>query len=346
MIYGQQIRENTEYAYAVGRIRVLETKLLDRASIGRLLEAESAQEVLRTLSEGEYESALSNIHDPADFEMALNTERERIYSFIDELSLDAELTQIFRIRWDFHNLKVLLKSSYLEGRISSDGDALVGSGLIPIDDLRAAVVPDEEQTVSRLPDYITGALEDARAQYEESQDPQMIDIVIDRHLQDLSYQRAANYPNDFLRGYFEAVADLNNIRNFIRIKTLDESARLLDAAILPHGRLDRELYMRHFDETVENFAAVLAGTPYAEVVAEGVRRWSEEHSLAAFERLSDNYLINYIKPAKYVVFGVEPLIGYLLAKEHEMKLIRIIVLGKLNDLPAEDIKGRLRDTYV
>ena len=115
---------------------------------------------------------------------------------------------------------------------------------------------------------------------------------------------------------------------------------------MPYGSLGEERFLRQFDETVENFAATLSNTPYAEVMAEGIRGWSEEHSLAAYERLSDNYLINYIKPAKYIVFGVEPLIGYLLAKEHEMKLIRIIMIGKLNDLSAEAIRERLRDTYA
>jgi len=359
-MYGQQIfasaKENTKYAYAVGRIRVLETRLLDRTVVGRLLEAELAQEVLRVLSEGEYENSLSNIR-VEDFETALNIERESVYALIDELSLDPELTQIFRARWDFHNLKVLLKSSYLEEssavgatrRVASTDDALVSSGLVPIEDLRSVIEPEEGSHARMsvpLASSIENALEDAQAQYEESQNPQMIDIVIDNHLQSFLYQRAADYPNAFLRGYFETVADLANIKSFVRIKMLGENVRLLDAVLLPHGSLDKDMYMRQFDETVENFAATLTNTPYAELAAEGIRRWAEEHSLAVYERLSDNYLIDYIKPAKYIVFGVEPLIGYLLAKEHEMKLIRIIVIGKLNDLPVEAIKERLRDTYV
>jgi len=361
-MYEQQIfasvKEDSRYAYAVGRIRALETRLLDVTAIGRLLEAESAEEVLKMLSEGDYEESLSDIRDAADFETALNMERERIYTLIDELSLDPQLTRIFRIKWDFHNLKVLLKSSYL-GESGAGGDyILIDSGLIPAESLQAFIEPDDEQSSSSTSlagaiwsedngsNYIVNALEDARVQYEETQNPQMIDIVIDNHLQDFLYQQAADYPNPFLGRYFKAFADLTNIKSFIRIKMLGESVRLLDAVLLPHGSLDREIYIGQFDETVENFIASLTSTPYADLAAEGVRRWSEEHSLASYEKLLDNYLISYIKPAKYIVFGVEPLIGYLLAKEHEMKLIRIIVIGKLNDLPTDAIKERLRDTYV
>ena len=349
-MYAQQaftsVGENTEYAYAVGRIRALETRLLDTAAISRLLEAESAPESLKILAEGEYESSLAEIREPADFEIALNAERERIYTLIDKLSLDPDLTQLFRVRWDFHNLKVLLKSSYLEGSGTNGDEALITSGLIPIEVMRAFFGLDEEQGSIKLPDYIADALESARAEYEESQNPQMIDIIIDNHLQSFLYERALDYPNPFLSGYFEAFADLVNIKSFIRVKALGEGLRLLEASLITHGSLRREIFTRHFDETVENFPAAMTSTPYAELVAEGIRSWSEEHSLTVYERLSDNYLINYIKPAKYIVFGVEPLIGYLLAKEHEMKLIRIIMIGKLNDLPSEVIQERLRETYA
>lgn len=367
---GQQFftsaKQNTNYAYAVGRIRALETKLLDAMAIGRLLEAEDAQEVLKTLSEGEYEDSLLAISDAADFETALNIEQERVYSLIDKLSLDPQLTSIFRAKWDFHNLKALLKASYLKSadsvestsQVAATDGVLVDSGLIPVDAIKFTIEPDDEQSGVGLSltgstqngddgsKYVVSALEDAQAQYAESQNPQMIDIVIDNHLQSFLYNRAAEHSNPFLCGYFGAIADLTNIKSFIRVKMLDEGVRLLDAVLLPYGSLDRDIYISQFDETVENFAASLSNTPYAAVVGEGVRGWTDGHSLAIYEKLSDNYLMNYIRPAKYMVFGVEPLIGYLLAKEHEMKLIRIIVIGKLNGLPSENIKERLRDTYV
>lgn len=349
-MYQQQIftisRENTKYAYAVGLLRVLETRLLGRAAIARLLEAGSAQEVLKMLSEGEYEVALLDVHEPWDFERALNVERERVYALIDRLTLDQRLTQIFRMRWDFHNLKVLLKSNYLGRPGTGSDDILVRSGLVPVEDPKAAIKPEGEQKVSKLPEYISNALKDAKVEYEETQNPQILDIVIDKHAQRVIYQQVTDYPNPFLRGYFEAVADLTNIKSFIRLKMLGEGLRTLDSVLLPHGILDRSIYIKRFDDSIESFVESLANTSYGKVVADGLKGWTEHRSLAAYERLSDDYLINYIKPAKYIVFGVEPLIGYLLAKENEMKLIRIIMIGKLNDLPYDVIKERLRDTYV
>jgi V/A-type H+-transporting ATPase subunit C len=338
-------KENTSYGYASGRLRVMETRLLNRNAVMRLMETDSAQETLRMISEGDYASAFSNVREAIDFDTGLKLEQEKVYALLDELSLDPELTGIFRAKWDFHNLKVLLKASYLSESKSSFDDALVSLGSVPYENLRLAIKPDSEKK-GDVPEHILKALEDARTHYKGSQNPQMIDIIIDSHCHSFMYNQALDHSNKFLCGYFEAVADLNNIRNFIRIKMLGEGIRLLDSVLLPFGNIEKKIFLQHFDDNVESFGSVLANTPYGVLVTEAVRKWTDEHSLATFEKLADNYLINYIKPAKYVIFGIEPLLAYLLAKEHEMKLLRIIMIGKLNDVPTEIINERLRDTYA
>ena len=342
-MYTQQaFKENSKYGYASGRIHVLEMKLINRAALTRLLEADSPQEVLRILSESGYGAAFSDA--AVNFEDALQAEMSRVYNLVDELTMDPLLTQIFRIRWDFHNIKILLKASYLK-ESSYDG-SLVSFGVTPVEGLKLAIEPESEKKGEPIPDYLMNAINGSREQYETNQNPQIIDIVIDNHLHSFMYKRVKSYPNSFLRGYFEAIADLNNIRSFVRVRMLGENIRLLDSVLLPYGMLDKNVFLQRFDDNIESWTASLTNTPYGELVTEGFRRWSEDHSLAVFEKLSDNYLIDYIKPAKYIIFGVEPLIGYFLAKEHEIKLIRIIMIGKLNDLPTEIINERLRDTYV
>lgn len=339
-------KENTKYGYASGRLRVLETRLLNRNSVLRLLEADSAQEVIRLLSEGEYGSAFSSITSPFDFDIGLKIELRRIYALIDELSHDPDLTNIFRIKWDFHNLKVLLKASYLENSKTELDSVVSDLGLIPLETLKLTVTPESDKKAEPVPNYIIDALKFARSQYESSQNPRFIDTIIDSHCYSFMFKQAEKYSNKFLIGYFKAVVDLNNIRNFVRIKMLNENVRLLDSILLPHGSIDKKIFIGHFDDPIENFASSLSNTVYSDVITEGIRRWTDEHSLATFEKLADNFLINYIKPAKYIIFGIEPLIGYLLAKENEIKLIRIIMTGKLNELPTEIINERLRDTYV
>jgi V/A-type H+-transporting ATPase subunit C len=53
-----------------------------------------------------------------------------------------------------------------------------------------------------------------------------------------------------------------------------------------------------------------------------------------------------VKNAKYIPFGIEPLAGYLIAKDNEIKIARIIMAGKLAGISPELIRERLRETYV
>lgn len=346
----QSFKDDTRYAYAVGRIRVLETRLLNRDALQRMLEAGSPQATLEALSDTEYEASFSKIESEWDFETALREEMERIYKLIDKLTQDRELTDILRIKWDFHNLKVLLKSKYLKSFADTETHStnvsgiLVQSGLEDLDELEEIVI-SENGDISRLPQYLQAAIAEVESESEAGIDPQLIDIILDKHAQSLNYQRASQY-SEFLQGYFQIGIDLYNIKNFLRVKILEKDRDFLGKVLLDNGTLKTAFFLNQFEESIENFAASLKHTNYYELVTEGIQSWTENLSLATLEKLSDNYLLNYIKPAKFAILGIEPLLGYLLAKEHEMKLIRIIMIGKLNGLPPESIRERLRETYV
>ncbi|MBM3234957.1 V-type ATP synthase subunit C [Candidatus Poribacteria bacterium] len=357
----QLFKDDTRYAYAVGVIRVLETRLLNSADLQRMLEADSPQTVLAALSDTEYEISLSKVKSEWDFETALREEMERIYRLTDKLTQDKELTDIFRIKWDFHNLKVLLKSKYLQSLVDTETrsadvssppqpprqqgvNILVPSGLEDLTELEAAVMSEKSDS-RMLPEYLQVAITEVESEAEMGIDPQLIDIILDKHAQSLNYRRAAEY-SEFLQEYFQIAIDLNNIRNFLRVKILNKDRDFLSKVLLDDGTLKTTLFLNQFDESIENFARAVKYTHYYELIKEGLEDWTENHSLATLEKFSDNYLLNYIKRAKFAILGVEPLLGYLLAKEHEMKLIRIIMIGKLNGLPSESIRERLRETYV
>ncbi len=66
----------------------------------------------------------------------------------------------------------------------------------------------------------------------------------------------------------------------------------------------------------------------------------------AFEKACDDYLMEYIKDAKYKTLTPEPVMAFILAKETEAKCIRIIMTCKMHSIDAAIIKERVRETYV
>jgi V/A-type H+-transporting ATPase subunit C len=69
-------------------------------------------------------------------------------------------------------------------------------------------------------------------------------------------------------------------------------------------------------------------------------------SPSAFERWCDNAQIRAVKPMKYEVCSVGPLVAYVIARQNEIKTARIIITCKENNLPEDAIRERTREMYV
>ena len=80
----------------------------------------------------------------------------------------------------------------------------------------------------------------------------------------------------------------------------------------------------------------LEGTSYAGG-AESLRE-----SPSAFERWCDNRMIETLKSQKYETFSVGPLLAYLVARETEIRTVRIILTGKQNGFSDDAIRERIR----
>ncbi len=95
--------------------------------------------------------------------------------------------------------------------------------------------------------------------------------------------------------------------------------------------------------------AVLANTGYGAfraAVARGIESYKKYGSLAGLEKEADDCLVETVRPAKYKSFGIDPVIGFFVARETEIKNLRLILTAKKLNMPVEDIKRRLRLSYV
>ncbi len=329
----------TSYAYAVGRIRVMESRLLDRGQLDRMIEAASVEEALRVLSETVYAGAVAELASIHDFEKMLRNEFGHVSGEVRRMSPWPELVDLLTLRYDLHNLKVMFKDNYLGSRT----EILFPSTTFPPDQLRAAVVEGDYRDFTPA---IRLAAERIAAEFSLTQDPQLIDLYLDRALFDelLSGARAAR--SSFLGGLFRRQADLANLRIFVRVKRTGRERQFLQKVLFPHGTIDPSFYLPLLDEPLETLVMSLSMSDYAPVVTEGVRAWQEQGEAACFEKQCDNCITAYLKRYRRSPFGLEPLAGYLWGMEIEIKNIRLILVGKMNRLPVGAIRKRVRHAYV
>lgn len=331
---------DNKYLYSVTRIRALETKLIEKSKLERMIEAKDGEEVFKILSETEYAVLISELSGVSDYETMLAKELVRTYSLINQISPSPELTNIFLYKYDIHNLKVLLKSSFL----GEENDyLLIDIGTIPINKLKEYV---KEKDYSELNPIIRNGIENINNSFSYKADPQVIDFILDKSLFELMYKTAYESKSMFLVDYLKSLIDLTNIKSLIRLKDIGLGRDYLEKVIIDNGKLDKGFFVEMFDEPTEMLIEKLVVSDYHKVIEEGISSYLKTKRLTKFEKLSDDYVFEIAKRGKYIAFGIEPIIGYILAKENEIKAIRMIMVGKINEIPNEVIRERLRDVYV
>lgn len=334
--YGDDVR----YAYAVGVIRVLQTRSLPKERIDRAADASDVQEVLRILAETPYSEYLSTLKGPEEYESFLETEHQKVFDLLQELTKDPALTDVLRYRFDFHNLKVALKEKYGEHELTS---AYVSLGSVPISVTRAAV---SEEDFSSFPVWLAQSAELAFREFPERHDPKWIDVLIDREMYRLLVTTSKTERCLFLHDLIRREIDLINILSLFRLRRLGQGRGFFGESVVGGGTLSREFFLQLFDETPEAVPGRFAYTPYRDLVENGWEWLNTKGSFVLFERMGRELILEYLRRANLIAFGIEPLLAYVYAKENELRMIRTIMVGKLNALESSQIKESLPSVYV
>lgn len=332
--------EKIDYAQAVSRIRVLETRLLDKAKLDRMIDSSSPDDALKILLESEYSNSSGAVKRSEDYEILLSEEMKKLYSLMYKISPEPLIIDIVSLKYDYHNIKVLLKGRALGKDLSY---LLVPIGTVETDHLKKYL---SEGNYTDLKPIMREALERAEKSFKENKDPQMIDIILDSALYKDMFKRAEILKEEYITELLRKTADLNNIKTLFRVKKQNKSREFLSEVIIGGGFIDKDVYMNSLNDTTENFVNKLSYTDYSGILKLGAEEFNKTGKLNVLEKLSDNFIMEYIKKAKYISFGPEPVIAYIYAKESEIKAVRIIMVGKLNNVSPEVIRERLRDIYV
>ena len=329
-----------KFTQAVSRIWVLETKLLDKPKVERMIEAPSASEVLRILNETEYSNVSSNIKRPEDYEEILSSELKRIYDLVYEISPVKDVVKIMSLKYDYHNIKVLLKGKALGKDLSS---ILINLGNLDLHEIKRKIDGDNYKSLNGI--LGKGVLEAMKA-FEETKDPQKIDIIMDKYMYKELVEISKSLDYKFINNLVKAMIDSTNIRTLLRVKKQNKNRDFAKDVIVEGGDIDSSKLVALLSESPENIMSKLQSSIYSNLVKEGFEGYISTESASLLEKLSDNYIMDLMKSSKLVTFGPEKILSYIYAKETEIKVIRIIMVGKLNNIAEEVIRDRVRDIYA
>jgi len=318
-------RDALRYGFAVGKVRVLETRMLDRAAYERLLDAPTFAEQRRLLAETPYGRYLESAQTAEDVERGLDQALDGFYGYIREAALPDEVGTFLRARYDYMNLKAALKAALLGSPL--DG-LLVAHGTVAPEAYRGdlAALPDPLGSLAvELADETRSAVIDART-----------DAAMFARL--LSLAKKAR--SGFLLRIAQLMVDMGNVKIMVRAAQAGVPEEQVYALMAPGGTIPLAELRPLCDVQPSELGGVLRR--FSACTHLGTVDLSDP---AQLDIAVDAVLINALRDGRRGPTGPEPVIAYVLARENEVIALRTLLLGRLTGIPNNTLRTRIRVSY-
>ncbi|MBQ8582799.1 MAG: V-type ATPase subunit [Ruminococcus sp.] len=308
----------TEYASAVAAVRAMECSLLSPADIEQLIGADSAEEFNGLL----------------DAKKSAQSSLTEVWEMLRSYAPDNEELKILLYRNDFHNLKAALKS-VISGRNAEDY-FVYPSNFEP----KLASEAFAAKDYAELPEYMRKTASEAYELLTETMDGQLSDSFIDKAALTAMLTAADKCRSSFIKKYAELMAVCADIKIAYRCALMGKSRKFAESALCGTEKLEKDTLAEASVEGIETLLSYIEEQDLEEA-AEALRE-----SPAQFEKWCDDVLMELAETARSSPFGYEPLAAYYIAKEAEIKNIRIIKVCRESGSDKNTVMERMRRLYV
>ncbi len=301
------------YVYTVARLRGMEN-------------------ALKALSETSYAQWLNQ---SGGFDKAIDSE---ILSTCEELSSfvpDKELLTIFRLPYDFHNVKVLLKGLFKVRGGEAEGrryDLISKLGTINTEELTEAI---ETEEYGFLPYGLTDLIPECWKIWEQTKSAQTVELLIDHQMfrAMLKVAEGLNIPE--VTAWVKNKIDAENLRSAVRLARMKyESSKAINF-FHEGGFLRPDDVAKLLNEPQETWSRLLSYTDIGAALNAMQESSDLKLALSDVSKALDEYLIKVLEPAKYSMDAPANVLLYLLTKEAEARNLRVALVCVAGGLDRE-----------
>lgn len=307
------------YLYISTRIKMRRKYLLAAEDFVRMANAPAFAEVKKTLSDKGYLPIEENNAD--SLEAALSARLAETLGLLYRFAPDRRVIDVFNLKYDYHNLKVLLKSPLRTDLLSQEGT-------VPAQVLIEAF---EAQNFSALPEIMAEAVKDAVV----IADLQKADIRLDKAMCAQMLLISKQTRSKFLEGYVKLYIDAANLKTAVRAARAGKDAAFISESLIPGGSLDTSVPQA--DPTAALVKSLKGGR------LEKAAQQTEKLSAAALDRECDNALLGYAAASRSINYGEAHVIAYLLEIDAEISAVRLLVTARSAGSDPQKTLERLRE---
>ncbi len=316
-----------------------EKNLITAEQFRQLIASENIADAYRLLEAFGVTLCRDPISGEVQRERTLSARLKAAYLAAEEAAPGSEALCMWRYPYDCNNLKAAIKCFV---RRISPASMLFDFGTVPSDRIVEMVAKAHYEG---LPRHMREAAPAAMETLSKTQDPQAVDLILDRAVYLDMLEAAGRVDNAFVSRLLSAKLDLTNVITVLRSIRLSEAGRA-DAvpteAYLVGGMWSPATCEALAEKGIAAPAEALSGTPYGELAA----MLLENASLREIEHAVDDHIARICADVKYMPIGLEQMVVYLLRAETEVKNLRILLVGLGMGLDGARIRERLRSNEI
>jgi vacuolar-type H+-ATPase subunit C/Vma6 len=263
---------------------------------------------------------------------------EVAYALTRAITSEPRITDCFLLKYDIANLKILIKSKAL----GKDAGSLSACGVYGRGVIKNAV---KRGDYARLPEILRNDLDKLNLSNMAAPDLLRIDAELDKALfaQIFLNLRAAREAA-VMRYFFES-AELANLMIALRCGAMGRGVELAERMFIPGGELDSAALGR-IAGGLDSPSKYIGGKPYYPALRRGIDDYIHGNGTTLLESEIDGRLLSIIRARRRDIDSALPLIWYLLSREREASLLRLIISAKVVKLRApRSINERMRALY-
>lgn len=318
------------YEFSIGSVRAKENSLFTGSDIEHMLGCKNISELCRYLNDKGY-------GEGSDIETIIKNNTSELWNYLRSVAPDFKIFAPFIYINDIHNLKAVLKGIMSDRKFKS---LILEPYTISPDIVVKAV---ENRNFSLFPEWLSKPADRAYETLAHTSDARLSDAILDKAVMEKILKISEKLNSQFVFEYFKTTVFYNNIKIAIRASRTGTDRDFLNNAFCDVEDFPRQSITDTALKGIEPLIDLLS-----KLSAYECSKAVDEYKISpsAFERFVDNKLIIMAKEScKRAGEGAEPLMGYLIGREAEKKIIRIIANGLRTDSGLETIRERLREIY-
>ena len=338
-----------EYPYTYARISAMKAKLIKKDMYSKLMKM-GINEITRYMQETEYKKEIDELASTRRgielIENALNINMLRTFIKLKKISEDKslrELIEAYMMRRDIWNIKTILR-----GRHSRQKDEEVKELILPLGKLDESffielMKKESVEEIAKSLKFIRFEhLMKTIPAYREKKNLFELENALDHDYYSYLIEFSERLPRQgqFFREFVENEIDILNIKALLRLKKAGVDKRDIERHLFyPGARLGSSMLRKLAGaEDISSMLKSLQGAGYGRIA----REIEKKESIIDIELKLNKYLLDkaVLLLHKHPL-SVDVILGYMFAKEIEIKNLKTIIKGKQLGMSEEFIESEL-----